>query len=208
MLNQQPLYIGNAGNQRTRPNKVSNRTTDLLQSPVTPKELADFLSIDYCSDDSTLISSLLLSATQACINYTNIELLEREYTYIADRPIERQAGYIGVGMMHAYRAWWVDLPIYPVLSVDSVLVNDEPAEYEADLLSRPARIEIDNLGRVEITYRAGHASPYEIDAQLLLGIKMLAGFLFEHRGACDAAGALSKSGAAALWNESRIITNL
>jgi hypothetical protein len=200
---------GEAGNQRLRPNKSSNRTAAPLVSPVTPQQLADFLSIDYDSADSDLYIGLLLAASDACINYTNIELLSRQYTYKADRFPERQSGFGGVGIMYAYRSWWIDLPLFPVIAVNSVKIKGEAAvDPLIDLDSRPARVDPREMGSVEIVYTAGHEAVDSINPQLLLGITMLAAYLYEHRGACDVASAVKQSGAATLWDSARMLVTL
>jgi len=200
---------GEAGNQRLRPNKYSNKTSDALVSPVTAQELADFLSIEYASADAGLYNAFLLAATAACIDYTNIELLERDYTFKSDYYPQRQDAYAGVGMMYAYRAWWINLPLYPVSAVTSVEVNgvaaDEPM---IDLVSRPARVEPQEMGAIEIAYTAGHTTAAAIDPRLTLGIKMLAAYLYEHRGACDVTQAMTASGAASVWNQCRMMVSL
>lgn len=197
-----------SGNQRLRPNYQSNKPQDVLLSPVSPNELADFLSLEFCSD-TELLTGYLLAATQACLDYTNIEMLERQWVLKMDRNPERQAGYLGVGLMHAYAAWWVQLPVYPVQSIDSVKVAGESVTARSiDIDSRPARVEVDESGAIEITYTAGHASIQDINPQLLLGIKMLAGYLYEHRGACDVGEAVKASGAAMMWGNSRMVITL
>jgi len=197
-----------SGNQRLRPNYQSNKPQDVLLSPVSPSELANFLSLEFCSD-TELLTGYLLAATQACLDYTNIEMLERQWVLKMDRNPERQAGYLGVGLMHAYAAWWVQLPVYPVQSIDSVKVAGESVTARSiDLDSRPARVEVDESGAIEITYTAGHASIQDINPQLLLGIKMLAGYLYDHRGACDVGEAVKASGAAMMWGNSRMVITL
>ena len=197
-----------SGNQRLRPNYYSNKPQTNLESPISTTDLANFLSLEFCSDTETL-TSYLLAATQACIDYTNIELLQREWIYKIDRSPERQAGYMGVGIMHSYADWWVSLPIYPIISIDVVNVAEEAVTPQSiDLDSRPARIEINESGAIQIEYTAGHESVYDINPQLLLGIKMLAGYLYDHRGACDIKDAMNASGAAMMWGNSRMMLTL
>lgn len=200
---------GEGGNQRLRPNVVSNNTSDTLVSPVTTAELADFLSIEFNSADDPLYNAFLLAASDQCIKYTNFELLERTYTLKTDYFPQRQNGYGGVGIMHAYRAWWISLPLYPVASVTSVKVNQEESDEPLiDLESKPARVEPRESGATEIVYVAGHSAVDKINPQLLLGIKMLAAYLYEHRGACDVGEAVKSSGAKMLWDSARMITSL
>jgi uncharacterized phiE125 gp8 family phage protein len=198
-----------SGNQRLRPNYQSNKPQGGLCSPVSVQEMGEFLSLEVGVGDAQLISAYLQAATQACLDYTNIEMLERQWVLKMDRNPERQAGYLGVGLMHAYAAWWVQLPVYPVQSIDSVKVAGESVTARSiDLDSRPARVEVDESGAIEITYTAGHASIQDINPQLLLGIKMLAGYLYDHRGACDVGEAVKASGAAMMWGNSRMVITL
>lgn len=208
ILNNINLY-GEGGNQRLRPNVVSNSTSQPLVSPIATTELADFLSIEYDAADDALYSGFLLAAADQCIKYTNIELLQRTYTLRTDYFPQRQDGFAGVGMMHAYRSWWINLPVFPVSSITSIKVNDVDAvDPLIDLDSRPARVEPLEIGAIEIVYVAGHATAAEINPQLLLGIKMLAAYLYEHRGACDVGDATKASGAAMFWNSVRMINCL
>lgn len=156
-----------------------------------------------------MYSAFLLAASDQCIKYTNYELLQRTYTLKTDYFPHRQNGLAGVGMMYAYRSWWVNLPLYPVISVTSVKVNDELADDPLiDLDSRPARVEPKEMGAIEIIYVAGHANAAAINPQLLLGIKMLAAYLYEHRGACDVNEAVRSSGAAMLWDSAGMVNHL
>jgi len=200
---------GEAGNQRLRPNKFSNKTDDVLVSPITAEDLAGFLSIDYSAADEDLYNGFLLAACDACIKYTNIELLQREYKYKADKFPERQSGLGGVGIMFSYRSWWIDLPLFPVQTVSSVKIKDEEAEDPLiDLDSRPARVDPKEIGAVEIIYTAGHADASEINPQLILGIKMFAAYLYEHRGMCDVKEAVRASGAATMWDSAKMVMTL
>lgn len=200
---------GVAGNQRQRPNKISNTTADPIVSPVTPAELAAFLSITYSASDDALYNSFLLAATERCIAYTNQELLERTYLLRTDYTPMRQDGLSGVGIMHSYQDWWINLPVTPVTSIIEVTVNGEITDdYFEDLDSRPARVEPNQYGAITVEYLAGHETAASISPQLLLGIKMMAAYLYEHRGTCDVIEATHKSGAASLWSTSRVMVSL
>jgi hypothetical protein len=192
-----------SGNQRTRPNQSSNRTAEPLASPVDVSDFAEFIGVE---PTDPMLSGFLLAATQACIDHTNYELLERTYTYKLDRAPQRQAGYTGVGIMASLSAWSIELPLWPVKSIESVTFNGEAATPDFDLDSKPARVEIAGRGAVVIEYTAGHAEPEEIDARLLLGIKLLAAYLYEHRGACEMTDAIAKSGARGMWGAGMVMT--
>ena len=199
------LYSASAGgNQRSLSNWQSNRTTDPLISPVDGATLADFIGDDYDPEyGNPLIDQLNLAATQMCIKYTGMELLDRDYTLTMDRMPERQSGYFGVSILAALRAWWINLPVYPVIDISVITVGGDSvlADAEIDLASTPARVRIPSagLGDVVIQYKAGHADPDYIPPSILTGIMMLAAYLYEHRGACDATDAMHKSGAADMW---------
>lgn len=196
-------------NQRTQPNKTSNRTSAALVSPVDVAELADYLGIS--TDDTSqngLLERLLLSATQACIDYTNIELLQREWVFRADRYPERQKSYTGIGVINAYRSWWVNLPLYPVISIDSVVIDGDTvdaADRTDDLFSKPCRLEFDGFENMVVTYQAGHTDKCDIAPDLISGILAYAAYQYEKRGACDPGNVLKDSGAINYWRNSRMI---
>lgn len=175
-----------SGNQRTRPNRITNRTDDELVAAVTVSELAEFLGVD---DADSLLDGMALAATDAVAKYTNVELCKRNWTYRADRYPERQSGFTGIGAMPALGAWWVDLPAWPVIDVTSVTAHDYSFDGDGRVF----------IGSPEaplvIEYVAGYE---EVPAALKQAVLMLASFLYEHRGACDVDEAGKRSGAFAL----------
>ena len=101
------------------------------------------------------------------------------------------------------------MPLHPVSAVTSVEIDGVTADApQIDLDSRPARIEPKEMGAVEIQYTAGHATASLINPQLLLGIKMYAAYLYEHRGMCDVNEAIKSSGAGALWDSAKMVVTL
>jgi len=193
---------GNNGDQKLRPNVSSNRTADALVSPVTNQELADFLGVAVTDP---LLPGLLLSATQAFIDFANMELLARTYTLKIDRYPDSQPGFSGLASMSATLAPWIDLPIYPAASIASVEIDGEAVTYESDLASRPARVAPEIArGIVEIVYDAGFAAAGDIPADIKTGIMLMAAYLYEHRGACTTADAVAESGAYGMWRRHRM----
>lgn len=185
------------GNQRLPDNIQSNRTADALISPVSAADLADFIGVDVTDP---LLQPLLLTASQTFVDYTSHELHARDYTLKMDRWPERQPGYSGLYPMPASLGWWIDLPMQPVISVDDVTLAGTSVEFEDDLASRPARVFANyGAGPVIVLYRAGYEYGEDIPADILQGIKMLAAYLYEHRGSCEAADPVKASGASMLW---------
>ena len=209
-------------NQRLSANDWSNTTVDPLVSPVTAADLADFLSLDDDGSQTALLESLLLSATEQCILSTNTELLNRAYTLEWDRHPERQSGYSGLGPIPALQSWWIEFPLHPVAVVTSVTVDGDliaPEDYQVDTKTKPARISFNYLpfslsfnstsslttGAIVIEYTAGYAAAEFAPQGLLLGIKSLAAYTYEHRGMCDAGEAVEKSGAMSFWRPYTVI---
>ena len=190
----------------SRPNNVSSTTTEVLVSPITPEQFADFMSLEYLASDDDLLNAFLLTACQMCIAYTNNELLERTWVYRADRIPEVSKGYGGLGPVPAVLEPWISFPITPIQSITGVTLDgDAYTDFTTDLNSRPARIELDDNGVIEITYLAGVATAVEIDSRLLLGINMLAMYLYDNRG-CDMAQAVEASGAVAAWYSIKLLS--
>jgi hypothetical protein len=207
---QDSLSANISGDQKTIPAIWSNRAQENLQSPIDAEELADFLGLsEVTNSDSAMLSAMLLAATEICINYTNIELLDRHYAYKSDRHLDRVPGFSGIAVIPRRENWWISLPVWPIADIVSVKVNgEEISTIQTDLSSKPARIFLKELGRIEIEYIAGHYYASDIPQSLLTGIKLLASFLYENRGACSNEDAIKKSGAAMLWDSQRVFTNL
>ena len=191
-------------NQRLSANDWSNTTVDPLVSPVTAADLADFLSLDDDGSQTALLESLLLSATEQCILSTNTELLNRTYTLEYDRHPERQSGLTGLGPIPSLLSWWIDFPLSPVISVTTVTVGGvivAAEDYQLDTKTKPARLSFNTApnGSISIDYLAGYAAAEFAPQGLLLGIKSLAAYVYEHRGMCDIDDAVKSSGAASFW---------
>lgn len=199
------MFVPVSGNQQTRPNVVASWTDDDLASPVSAVELAVYLGL--IDDDASgapqeaMLEGLLLAATQAVIDFTNVEVVQRSWTAKWDRYPERNVPYGGLAPIAALGAWWVTLPRWPVVSVDSVSADSWTAHLQT--------------GRVELTgpetplvieYQAGYD---QAPAWAKEAIKLIAAYLYDHRGECDASDAITKSGAKALlWPRRRFVGGL
>ena len=195
------------GNQRTRPNQTSNRASDPLVSPISTDDMGEFLGLGLplSVSDAALIDGLLLAACQYYIDYSNNELLQRNYIYKADSFPRQQESFTGLGRQPGSLAWWLSFPIWPVDSITTVADSDGPIvlpDYTVDYDSKPSRLELSNpfVSNLQIDYLAGYATAADIPPSVLIGIQMLTAYLYEHRGSCDAASAASDSGALVLWN--------
>lgn len=197
------------GNQRVRANSQSNTTTDTLVSPVTAEELADYLGLDYSPTDDALLNSFLLTSCEWYIAHMNNELLARDYTLKFDRYPSQGESFGGLSPIYANLSPWINIPLYPVSAITNVDIDGEVEVFTDDLTSKPPRIFFENFGEnIVISYSAGYASKSDIPASVILGLNMMAGYLFEHRGACDVGNAAKESGAMSVWGQNAMILSL
>lgn len=165
-------------------------------SPVSVQELEKFLDVT----DDPILEDLLSVATDTVISYLNVDLLPRQWKYVQNlRRVPPTVDY----KRFPVRDWgWVELPYTALVSVDSVEVDGSAVEYLTDDESRPARVYPKTFGdQLIITYTAGAS---HVPATVKTGIKMLAGYLYEHAGACDVTEGLTKSGAEAVLKSYRV----
>ena len=183
------------GNQRTRPNQQSNKTVDPLVSPVTPEGLADYLGLDYSPEDDVLLNSFLLTACGWYIAHMNNELLQRNYTLKFDRYPSGES-FSGLSPVYANLDSWISIPLTPVSVINDVTASGDTVAFTSDLDSKPPRVFLTSYAQdITVTYTAGYATASDIPQNVILGINMLAGYLYEHRGACEINDAVNKSGA-------------
>ena len=184
------------GNQRATPNYQTNEPKTFLVQPITAQQFCDFAALNYSVDIKPMLDALITTASEACIRYTGRDLLQREWTYKSDRHPEDQSALHGVSYMPSRRSAWIQLPIGPVDSVDSVIVDGETVTPEkVDLAGR--RVSINGGKNIVIEYTAGYEV---IPDTLLTGIKLMALYLYERRGACDVRNAAVESGAMSIWH--------
>lgn len=198
------------GNQRAKQNKRSNTTTDPLISPVDPEELADYLGLDYESSDDVLLSSFLLTSCGWYIANMSHELLSRDYSLKFDYYPAEGDGYTGLSPISPNLNDWIDIPLYPVIAVTDVTAEAVTQTFTFDTDSKPPRVFLDDkfVQEIDITYSAGYTSKSEIPPNTILGIQMMAAFLYEHRGACDIDDAAKQSGAMSVWGYNGMILSL
>lgn len=172
------------GNQQTRPNKIASWTDEPIVSPVNVSALASFLAVD---GEDELLEMLLDAATEAVITYTGVQVIERTWHWKADRYPERMPAMTGVAANGALPEWWITLPAWPANEITTVSAEDFTFDKHTNRLwvTRPTY-------PLEVEYKAGYVDAPPVFKQAIL---MLAAYLYEHRGECDAAMAGEHSGA-------------
>ena len=197
------------GNQRVRPNKQSNTTAAPLVSPITPAEFSDFLGLDYDASQDNLLNAHLLAACGYYIAHMNNELLSRAWLLKFDRYPSQGESLSGLSPISANLSPWINIPLYPVTSIDTVTVNAEVVTVDSDLNSKPPRVFFTSYGEnIEINYTAGYPTAADIPQSIILGINMMAAYLYEHRGACEIGDAAKESGAFSVWGYNAMILSL
>lgn len=185
-----------SGNQITRPNHFELLPTTELTSPVSAAELAQYLGliVDLSEPvpDAEMLDGLLLTATQAVIDASGVQIVERDFVYTADFYPSRRAGFGGLGGLPQLGAWWLELPVWPVADVELVVVADDHLDVGVDYERRGNRLLFSTYrdGRVVVGLTAGAATPFGAAAVLAT-----AAYLYEQRGSCDAGDAVRQSGA-------------
>lgn len=196
-------------NDLTQPNAIRSWTDDPLAVPVTARQLAEYAGLMTGDEPANspvpqkeLLELLLEAATNAVISYTGSELKKRDWHYQADRYPARRQGYGGLGPLAELPAWWVDLPMHPVIKVDAVQYKGVDAdEWKAD----GGRVFVSpQAGVLRIDYQAGYDT---VPPWARLAILAIANYLFDNRG-CTIKSAVTESGAGAILQPHRRIFGL
>ncbi|CAN8139680.1 hypothetical protein THIOSC15_1780005 [uncultured Thiomicrorhabdus sp.] len=159
--------------------KWSNQSADVLESPISPSDLADFMGLDYEASLDSLLNSFLLSSCEMVIKYTNHDLLSRDYVYKLKNVNEYK-----LSVTPSRIDCDVELPIKPISSIASVTADGETVT--PDIAEGIYPICFTQCGEViEVSYTAGYATDDLIPDTLKTAIKMMASYLYEHRGECS-----------------------
>lgn len=185
-------------------------TSEPAALPVTVADLEAFLS----GTDDGFYGVALQMAGEYFVTNTGIELLERDYT---GRLIRNPQVAAGLQPVHRHLPGWVDLQRWPVVSINTMSADGVTVvSPELDKTVKPARLYVGGAQDVTIEATFGHDVTVTgsgnghghgnivIDERICTAILMLAGYVVEHRGACDLAEAASKSGAAMLMQQLRL----
>ena len=180
--------------------------------PVSEAELADLLRLDDYTDP--ILRILLQTATSAASSFTGRAFLNQEFVIQWDGYPGYGTETGGIDMLRRVPAEWVELPYAaPLVSVDSVsfvdIDNDETIiplnELVVDTIHEPGRFKfrrglpvLRNDTRFIVEYTAGYGeNPEDVPFGIRHAILQAAGYMYEHRGECEAGSAITKSGAAA-----------
>lgn len=183
-----------------RSNSYRCEPVDPVVSVVDPQAMADWLVIDAADP---LIPMLGITATSQVIEYLQLDLLARDriLTY-PQWPYEGTAGGPALSRPDARLGHVVELPYAGLLSVSDVEVGGEASTDYEEVPGLPARLSFHGAPystaepSLVVHYRAGFGEDIEdVPEQIRAAALMLAAFLYEHRGQCDANEALVKSGA-------------
>lgn len=185
-------------------------TSEPVSLPVNVADLESYLN----GTDDGFYGVALQTAGEYFVTNTGIELLERQYTgrLLRDSTISG-----GVYPVSQDQDSWVELPMWPVIAIDSMTVGGvSVVSPQLDKSVKPARLYVGGEQDVTITATFGHNvtttgsghghahANIVIDERICMAILMLAGFIVEHRGACDLTEAANKSGAAMLINQLKL----
>jgi uncharacterized phiE125 gp8 family phage protein len=190
-------------------------------SPATQQDLTEFLRLDL--DDCENLQIYLDTATSAVISYLGLALLDQDFTFAIDGYPYSGTPTTGLANSAVRYQNWIDLP-YSNITTD-LLINTideygnetlvDAEDYVLDTLSIPNRVRFINLaflseeGRLKFTYKTGYGNDSEdVPNAIRLGILQVAGYLYEHRGECTPAEAVSASGAGMALQPFKVMTKL
>lgn len=216
--------------------RVSELTAPASE-PITLDELKAHLRVSNTADDAWLTAAIVASR-YACEDYTGCAFIQRTFRQLMDQPSgpgyssRENEWWDGVrqGPISVLTAAMVEIITRPVVSVEQVLVWDD-YDVSTTVAStvyfltnsdkyQPARL-ILRRGQTwpvvlrvadgfQIDFTAGFAATAAgLPADLVMGIKMAAAYMYTNRGdcSCDAAGAkdaIRQSGAYAILDSFRL----
>lgn len=159
------------------------RTVEPSAEPVTLAEMKAHLRVQHSSEDA-LLEGLIRAARQDVERATGLALIDQAWRLVAD-GVSREGG--------------LSIPLHPVREILSITVYGSEGEaslvdagsYQADLVSRPARLYFDPkperlkaMNGIEVDFTAGFGEAgTDVPDPLRLAIKLLAGHWYEFRGA-------------------------
>lgn len=205
--------------------------------PITLTELKTALRITDTNED-TYLTDLITEARQEIEDATGIAFISQAWVLTLDHwpPVSEQwwdgvrDGHIntvyeaGSALARTMRS--VELPRYPLITVDTVTVYDEASNATAVTIADTFNIDITFLrGRmtlqsgatwpvalrandaISIAYTAGYgADATTVPAPLKRAVRNMAAYMYEHRGDCNTEDAFMKSGAKAILNRYRDVS--
>lgn len=210
----------------------SVRITQPAVEPVSLSELKAHLAITESGDDEILFD-LISEAREQIEQSSGLALISQQWRMTMDQwPAGSSQWWDGVreghpSMLYGPRgAAWVKLPVYPLISVDTVTVFDEDSTsqsvtigdvFDIDTQQTPGRmglkfgatwpIALRPTNAIQIVYTAGYGSTAaSVPRTLRRAVRAMAAYLYAHRGdGCDPVEAMQKSGAQSAVAEYKVI---
>lgn len=191
--------------------------------PITEADLVSYLRLDG-SPGCQELQIFMNAATRVAISYLQRALLTQRYTLQIDGvPYTGTKLRCALSGSEALYTDEVNLPFAGLIDIVSVQVIDQegvattidPDNYVIDDVAVPSRLKFVQWGaipmcdtdKLKIVYDAGYGEDTtEVPEGIRLGLLMLAGYMYEHRGECAPATSLSKSGATLALKPYRIST--
>ncbi len=185
-------------------NRPSNLITAPGVEPITLDELKEHLRLDTSSDD-TYLTNLITASREYLEGKTWIGFIEQTRLIAIDyENIIAESYYDGNYLYSYYGSPAIELPLYPLISVESIVYYDkensssvfDSSNYQVDIYSKPGRVYLNdsvtwptNLrarNSIEITYKVGFGAtaascPNDIKQALLI----ICADWYENRQTCD-----------------------
>lgn len=171
-----------------------------LQSAVAPALLADRLGVD-ASDP--LLPGLCLAATQVATEFLQRAITRTDYrATFYNWPATGAAGrWISGGL--GGNLPYIELPYSgDGAAITSLTVDGDPITDYTLQQGNPCRVLMTPAEPVTVEYATGWQT---VPAVVSEGVLMIAAFLYEHRGQCDAGSAVITSGASFLLGPYRVV---
>jgi uncharacterized phiE125 gp8 family phage protein len=175
------------------------KRTEAVSSPVTVMALKDYLRIDH-DDEDDLLAAFSVTAKTMVEQFTQVILGVEEYSLFYDEMPSRE----------------IMLQKTPVIAVEEVRIYgvdgqyriyNQPADFTLDQAAPYPRVilaehilqapQVRAFNALELRFKAGFLDEAKIPPPLLQAIRMMVGYLYQHRGD-EAVEALMLSGARAL----------
>lgn len=202
--------------------------------PITRDELKTHLRLTFATAaEDSYLDDLITEARQEIEDATGLAFITQEWLLTIDRwPVTNEKWWDGEREAHINTIYegskWahVELPRYPLLTVDSVTVYDEAGNSTAVTVASTFDIDTSFLrGRltlqqgavwpialrssaaIEVAYTSGYgAAATAVPAPLKRAVRQMAAYMYRHRGDnCEPGDALHASGALAILDRYRVV---
>lgn len=199
--------------------------------PVSLQEVKAQLVVDGTADDA-LLSSFITESRHEIEEVTGLALITQSWRLSLDHwPGGREEWWDGVrqgAIADLYASGvpaWVEIPRYPLASVDTVTVFDEAGTpnvvsvasvFDIDTYQKPGRmalkrgqtwpIALRTVNAIQIEYTAGYGAAVDVPAPIKRAIKNMVAHMYSHRGdGCSAGDAYHESGAAMIVGRYQVV---